>query len=130
MRGARRGRAAVWAERIAVLLAGMVLVAAAGAKLLLGAAAADRYVGWGIPGYLVYVVGVVEVVLAALLVLPRTRFRAALGVILLMLASLALPLLAGEENLLWYAGPLLGLLVAGFVAFSARRSGQPPSSTP
>ena len=83
---------------IQVLIAGLFLMM--GSQKLMGEAEVTaNFVRWGIPGFMLYVIGTLEVLGAIGLFIPRLAGLAATGLILLMVGALFTHLIHGEYGM-------------------------------
>ncbi|CAN5353966.1 hypothetical protein BH20ACI2_BH20ACI2_24760 [soil metagenome] len=83
---------------IQVLIAGLFLMM--GSQKLMGEAEMTaNFVKWGMPGFMLYVIGTLEVLGAIGLFIPRLAGIAATGLILLMVGALFTHLIHGEYGM-------------------------------
>ena len=83
---------------IQVLIAGLFLMM--GSQKLMGEAEVTaNFVKWGLPGFMLYVIGTLEVLGAIGLFIPRLAGLAASGLILLMVGALFTHLTHGEYGM-------------------------------
>jgi len=83
---------------IQVLIAGLFLMM--GSQKLMGEAEMTaNFVKWGMPGFMLYVIGTLEVLGAIGLFIPRLAGLAATGLILLMVGALFTHLIHGEYGI-------------------------------
>ncbi len=108
----RKGTAAIGRWGMAII-PGIVLLFGGLAKFTATAQWEADFSEWGYPLSLVKVLGVVEIVAAVAILVPRTRFYGAAAIVVIMLGASVTRFMAGE------AGPgVFTLAIAGIAAIS------------
>jgi len=103
---------------VASVLLALMFLAAGVPKMVQPQSHVEQFAQWGYPAWFVYCIGVVEAGGAILLLIPRTRFYAALLLTHNLLGILYTHLKAGEYTHLLIPAVLLALAV--LVAWSCR----------
>src|SRR5687767_11816961 len=111
----KRMRIALW---VIVGLASLQFLAAGGVKLAGQPETIENFERWGYPDWFRLVVGAGEVIGAILLVIPQTRFWAALALVIEMLGAIATHLRIAEYVML--AAPLMPLVLCALIAWLDR----------
>ena len=101
-----------------VVLVPFVFFGAGLAKAMGSAQHVDNFVRWGYPLSVMHWVGAAEMALAALLVVRRTRFLAAVGMMVLLTGALITHLVSTDVAMI--TGPALLLSMVGAVAWTTR----------
>ena len=104
---------------ILALLLALAFLGAGGSKLAGDAMHVANFDRWGYPSWFMYVTGLIEVVAALLILLPKTRFYGAALLVPTMIGAI-LTHIVGGDGLDTIIAPLVLLALVGFVAWTER----------
>lgn len=103
-------------KMLCVIGVSLFMVYAAMIKLVDYPGMKDSFVYWGYPTWMMYAVGVVELALAVLFYIPKTRYVAALGLWILIAGAIYTHLQNGELDQLSSAIAMLALSLLALVS--------------